>query len=342
MSILDTAVSRTPFGEHDGRSGARLERVVLAGGERLVVKRTNPATDLLHGLTGDLGGREYPLWRAGLLDRLPPDVGHAVIDGWREADETVLVMRDLGDTVLDWDHVLTGPEITRLLTAFVSLHTATAATHPPESQLMRLTDRIGMLAPTRMRALAGRFPLADAVLTGWRYFADMVDADVAAAVGALLDDPTPLASALARRPCAMIHGDLWPVNIALTDGPVVLLDWDLATWAPPAVDLASFLAGAGAANLAVSREAVIDEYRRLCGPTHDEVALALALLGGLTDFGWNKALDAATATDPADRERHRLDLDWWVQQARPVLRSSLSAASVEGLQRLSEGPLQPR
>jgi hypothetical protein len=46
MPILDTAVSRTPFGEHDGRSGGSLERVVLAGGKRLVVKRTALATDL--------------------------------------------------------------------------------------------------------------------------------------------------------------------------------------------------------------------------------------------------------------------------------------------------------
>jgi thiamine kinase-like enzyme len=143
---------------------------------------------------------------------------------------------------------------------------------------------------------------------------------VADAVTALLDDPAPLVQALARRPDALIHGDLWPVNVALTDAQVVLLDWGLAGWAPPALDVTAFLAGAGAANIAVSREDVLDEYRELCGPDHDEDGLRLALLNGLVDFGWNKALDALTALDPAERERHRSDLNWWVQQARHTLR----------------------
>jgi hypothetical protein len=320
MSILDTVVSRTPLGEHDGRSGGSLERVVLASGERLVVKRTSLATDIVRRLTGDTDGREYCLWRAGVLDRLPGGVSHAVLDGWHVADETVLVMRDLGDAVFGWDDVLTKAEITRVLAAVVALHTAT---DPPRELLTPLASRTGMFAPSRMRPFMDASPLPGAVLTGWDCFMDMVDAEVATAVRALLDDPTPLINALARRPCALIHGDLWPVNMAATDSEIVLLDWGLAAWAPPAIDLAYFLAGAGAANIAVSREAVIDEYRALMGPSHDEDGLALALLSGLLDFGWNKALDAVSAADPAERKRHRSDLDWWVRRATAALASSL-------------------
>jgi hypothetical protein len=319
MSILDTAVSRTPLGEHDGRSGGSLERVVLAGGERLVVKRTALATDLTRRLTDDTTGREYALWRAGLLDRLPTGVGHALVDGWRDGDGTVVVMRDLGDAVYGWGDVLTAAEVSRVLAAAVALHGA--GIEPPPGVLATLGQRTGMLAPDRMRPLTGAFPLAGAVLAGWDHFADLVHGEVAVAVRGLLHDPTPLADALARRPCTLIHGDLWPVNLAATDGNVVLLDWNLATWAPPALDIAYLLAGAGAANIAVSREAVLYEYRTLCGPAHDEEALALALLSGLLDFGWNKALDAATAADPAQRERHRADLDWWVRQAAAALRT---------------------
>jgi len=231
-------------------------------------------------------------------------------------------MRDLGDAVFGWDQVLTGAEITRVLTSVVAVHTALAA-DPPADLLAPLADRTAMFAPTRMRPLADTFPLADTVLTGWDHFAERVDPEVAAAIAALLDDPTPLVNALARRPCTMIHGDLWPVNIALTDEQVVPLDWGLAAWAPPALDIGYLLAGAGAANLAIPREAVIDEYRTLCGPAHDEDGLALALLGGLVDFGWNKALDAATAADPAQRQRHQSDLDWWVRQATATLRTGL-------------------
>ena len=158
------------------------------------------------------------------------------------------------------------------------------------------------------------------MLAGWDHFADLVRGEVADGVMALLNDPVPLADALASRPCTLIHGDLWPVNTATTDDAIVLLDWNLATWAPPALDIAYLLAGAGAANIAISREAVLDMYRSLCGPAHDATAMALALLNGLLDFGWNKALDAATATDRAKRQRHRADLDWWVRQAAAALR----------------------
>jgi hypothetical protein len=321
MSILDTAVSRTPLGEHDGRSGASLERVVLPGGTRLVVKRTTLDDDLARRLTGDGDGREYRLWRAGVLDRLPSGVGHAVVDGWRDGDGVVLVMRDLGDAVVGWTDMLSAADVARLLTALVALHRTTAADPPAPTLLTPLDARVGLFTPTRMRPLVDRFPLAKAVLAGWDRFAELVDPEVAVPVAALLDDPAPLVKALARRPRTMIHGDVWPVNVAFTGAQVVLLDWGLAAWAPPALDAVAFLAGAGAANIAISREEVLDRYRELCGPDHDETALELALLSGLVDFGWNKALDAATATDPADRMRHRADLDWWVRQARRTLRA---------------------
>ncbi|MCW6008287.1 aminoglycoside phosphotransferase family protein [Micromonospora sp. CPCC 205371] len=316
MSILDTAVSRTPLGEHDGRSGGALERVVLADGRRLVVKRTTFAADLTRRLTGDAEGREYALWRHGVLDRLGPV--HAVVDGWRDGDETVVVMRDLGSAVVGWDRVLTHAEVSRLLAAAIAVHRADHAA-PPEL-LVPIRTRVSFFAPARVEPLAAEFPLAAAVVEGWTHFAELADTDVAGPVLALLDDPAPLAEALAARHCTLIHGDLWPVNTAFTGDGVVLLDWNLAGWAPPALDLMSLLAGAGAANLAISREEAIEEFRGLCGAAHDEPALRLALLCGLVEYGWNKALDAATDSDPGRRERHRADLDWWISQARAGLR----------------------
>ena len=40
----------------------------------------------------------------------------------------------------------------------------------------------------------------------------------------------------------------------------------------------------------------------------------LALLAGLADLGWNKALDAAEHSDAEMRERARSDLEWWVRR----------------------------
>ena len=104
---LDDVVERVPLVDHEGKSGAFLERVTLPDGRRLVVKRFLPKTDLLMAALGDVVGREYILWSRGILGRLPPEVGHAVVDGWVDGDETVIVMRDLGDSVLTWADRLT-------------------------------------------------------------------------------------------------------------------------------------------------------------------------------------------------------------------------------------------
>jgi hypothetical protein len=68
-SLLDRVVERTPLEGHDGRSGARLDRVTLADGTRLVVKHATASSDLAMRVTDDPVGRELALWRDGVLDR---------------------------------------------------------------------------------------------------------------------------------------------------------------------------------------------------------------------------------------------------------------------------------
>ncbi|MDP1805837.1 MAG: hypothetical protein Q8K72_11760, partial [Acidimicrobiales bacterium] len=94
-ALLDGVVERVPLDGHDGRSGARLERVRLDDGTRLVVKRTSPSVDLAMRMTGSTVSREHRLWQSGVLNRLPQGVGNALVDTWQDGDETVVVMRDL-------------------------------------------------------------------------------------------------------------------------------------------------------------------------------------------------------------------------------------------------------
>ncbi|MGH9222406.1 MAG: phosphotransferase [Acidimicrobiales bacterium] len=320
-SLLDRVGEREPLDGHDGRSGARLERVVLADGTRLVVKRTSPDVDLAMRLTGLDESREYRLWQAGVLDRLPAGLGHALVGAWREGDETVLVMRDLGGAVVGWDRRISREECRRLLAAAESLH-RTYADHRPDG-LVPLCDRVSLFAPARMAGeVASGNPLPAAVLRGWERFAELVDDEVAGAAFGVLDRPERLAGPLASRPSTLIHGDLWLVNVALDAEQVTLLDWDLATWAPPALDLAVFLHG-NASQVDAIRDEIVDDFRRLWGDEHDEVALRLALFAGLVDLGWNKALDAAEHEDAAVRLREQADLDWWVAQARQTLELGL-------------------
>jgi Phosphotransferase enzyme family len=314
--LLDRIVARAPFDGHDGRSGARLDRAVLDDGTRVVVKTAAPGADVAGLVTGD-PGREVWLWRSAVLDRLPAGVGHSIVDAWQDEDGTVVVvMRDLGDAVVGWRGPVSRQTCRRLLAAAATVHRRFAGEHLP--RLCPLERRLTALSPALAALDGGGNPLPGLVVRGWELFAEIAPSDVAAAVFAVFEQPGPLASALRRGGTTLLHGDLWLVNVALTPAEVVLLDWGLATAGPPAVELASFLAG-NASSVHATREQVIDDFRRLEGDLHDEDTLRLALFGGLVELGWNKALDIATSPDPALRARERADLDWWVAQARRAL-----------------------
>jgi hypothetical protein len=70
-----------------------------------VVKRTCRRTDLTMRLSGDETGRELHLWESGVLQQLPAGVGHAIVGGWHDGDDVVVVMRDLADDLLRWPGV---------------------------------------------------------------------------------------------------------------------------------------------------------------------------------------------------------------------------------------------
>ncbi|MGH3336728.1 MAG: hypothetical protein ACRDOZ_12970 [Nocardioides sp.] len=317
--LLHQAVDRSVLTGHEGRSGAGLEHVRLADGTEYIVKRVTPASDLTLALTGGTVAREYLLWRSGALDRLPPGVGHAVVDGWVEGDTTVIVMHDLGDKVLTWRSCLSTDETDWVLGRVAAMHRRFLGSPPRE--VVPLDRVLTIFAPERIRGLADEGnELAGLACRGWDIFAQTVPADVAGPVLVLLEDPTPLVSALSTGPVTLAHGDLSTVNMARDDGSLVLLDWALATAAPGALDIAWLLAGCSSV-LEPSREHVLATYAGLAGPAYDVRSLRLALLAGLLWLGWNKALDAAEHPDPAKRDRERRDLDWWVREARETLES---------------------
>jgi len=293
---LDDVVERVSLTDHEGKSGAELERVTLAGGRRLIVKRFSPATDLLMALMGDKVGREYVVWSRGILDLLPPEVGHAVVDGWVDGDETVIVMRDLGDSVLTWNDRLSRDQCRSIMAAVAALHRAFLGVAPKD--LTPVADFLTMFAPDRLAPFADSSnPLAAIAIRGWDIFSETAPRDVSEPVLALLADPQPLADALARRPTTLVHGDLATVNMAIRDGQLTLLDWAVLAAAPGAMDIARFVAGCSSV-VDATREQIIADYAEAAGPAYDESAMQLSLLGAFCWLGWNKALDAAEHRTP--------------------------------------------
>lgn len=320
-SYLQDAVARVPLAGHVGKSGALLERVLLADGRRFVVKRLDPSRDLIMALSEDRTCRELDVWRSGLLDRLPEGVTHAVVDGWRGPEVAVLVMRDLGDSVLTWDDRLNRARWRFVVERVAAMHRAFLA-DPPDG-LTPLRTSLGMFSPARMRPhCTGDNPLPPLVLRGWEIFGETVPVDVSGPALVLLDEVGPLERALRDRPATLVHGDLATVNMALDETRLTLLDWSLPVTGPGALDLARFVAGC-ASVVDDSREQMLEDYRVAAGEAYDGPAMDLALLAGLLWLGWNKALDAAEHPDPVVRARETDDLHWWVDRSRHTLEAGL-------------------
>ena len=320
--LLHDAVRSVVMTGHEGRSGAGLERVWLADGRALVVKRVTQESDLTLAVTGGNVAREVLLWSSGLFDRLPSGVTHALLDAWVEEDGTsVIVMRDLGPAVLTWQDHLSVAATHRVIERIASVHLAFL--DQPPTALVPLPRVLDLFSPKRIapHAAAGN-ELCALALRGWEVFAETTPFDVAGPVMALHADVTRLADALSEGPLTLCHGDLATVNMAFEQDDLVLLDWAMPTAAPGALDIARFIAGCSSV-LEPSREEVVAAYARAAGPAYDERSMRLALLAGLVWLGWNKALDAAENPDQAVRERERQDLDWWVREARTTLQSGV-------------------
>lgn len=317
---LVESAERHPVADSDGKSGATLERAVLADGRSVVVKRFDPGTDLVMRITGDERGREVAMWESGIFDRLPAGVGHAVIGGWFDDDGLgVLVMRDLGDAVLTWQSRVTPDHCRAMLRSVASLHRAFHE-QPPDG-LTPLDAVVGIFEPARIRPYEHE-ELAGYALRGWEIWADLVTDDVGEQVLALAQDATPLSRALRKHPLTMIHGDLATVNMAFEADHLTLIDWGIATAAPGAVDIGRFLAGC-AHVLDVDPDAFVAMYREEAADLFDEQATRLGLLSGLVWLGWNKVLDIAEHPDEAVREREKAALPWWLDRAREALMTDM-------------------
>jgi hypothetical protein len=317
-SMLAGAIRREPLAAGDGRSGSLLERVTLAGGEVVVVKHARAASDWIMRATHDDGGRVATLWSSGLLRRVPAVIEHAILAVERDGDGWLVVMRDVSAALLPEAARLSRASGRRVLAAAAALHMA-FLDEPPVA-LCSLADRYGFLSPaTARREAGGPDQVPKLIARGWERLPELLPPDVAEAVLAIAERPEPFAAELARCPATLVHGDLKLGNVGFLGDRVVLLDWGTQTgWAPSAVDAAWYLA-VNASRIDATREQVLDDFRAAEGERHDEDALRLALLGGLVQLGWDKALHATEHPDPAVRDRERADLVWWTARARDAL-----------------------
>lgn len=310
MSCLEHVLERRPFEAEWGRTGARFEKGRLADGTPVVIKHVSP-DDWVVRASGGVSFI-FNLWEAGAFDRVPAVIDHTMLAAEPEGEGWVVVMRDASDAVLAEGRVLSRDESRRVLAAAHALHREFWDEDPPAMPVRR---RFEVMTPKEAARHGTDQSVTPLIVRGWELFPDVAPPDVCDAVSRLLDDPTPLTVELEARPSTLIHGDLRLHNIGLTSDRVVMLDWEIAGIAPPAVEIGWYLI-ISATRIDATREQILDDYREVAGDRFDPYALELGLIGALMWLGWNKALDILEHPDPAIRAQERADLDWWISRVR--------------------------
>jgi hypothetical protein len=310
--VLERVVRREPL-DSQGKSGAALERGWLDDGSIVVIKHADAEQDWIMQATGD-DGRIAALWEDGIFERLPSSIDHAMLDVRRAPGGAVVVMKDVSAQLFS-DTVSLGSNHRRVLRAATDLHRSFDG--QPVRHVCPLSAYYTSLSPAVCERFATDHDVPRLAIEGWHRFHDIVDDDVASAIGAVHADPGPLVDALSARPSTLVHGDLKLANLGVDGERAVLLDWGtLTTWAPPAVDFAWYLA-INAAAIGRDHQDLLDDVRA-AEEDPDEIALRLALVGGLAQLGWEKAL-GATSDDPQTRQRERAGLTWWTAEVRKAL-----------------------
>ncbi len=314
--LIEAAVIRSVIGEGKGYSGAKLEKLVLADGSAVVVKRIEPEFDLAMRLTND-SGRAALLFASGVLERLPSSIDHAVIAVEQTDQGWLIAMRDVSPSLIADGRMLTREENRLILGAMCEMHRLFAGEVIPG--LCSIADNINLIAPATMAAIRDDpSPMSAMVERGWKLFPGVVPADIASAILSVQERPSGLAERLEACGTTLVHGDLFIENVGLYGERVVMLDWGMATAGPGALDLASYLAWTGA-RVSATLDEIVDDYRAVCGEFYDEEALHLAFIFGLAQCGWSKALFSTEEGDEAARPAIRRELEWWIARVRQAL-----------------------
>jgi hypothetical protein len=316
--LIAGATERTPMTEGAGKSGARLERVVIAG-QPYVLKHLDLAQDWTMRASGCLRGAPLLAWERGLLARLPACFNQPIVgvaqedgDGRPPSGGCALLMRDVSPWLVPaTNEPISLDQHLRFLRHMAVLHAAFWACGS-ECEVVPVMHRYLELSPwlAHAEAAVGSAHLVPRLVgEGWLRLAEVAPA-AAAVVTPLARDPGPLVEALEGTPQTFVHGN-WKLDNLGTDddGRTVVLDWEQPGRGAPLSDLAWYLA-INCRRLPQGKQDAIAAYRRaleehgISTEAWWDRQLALCLLGALVQFGWEKALGG-----------YDEELAWWETQA---------------------------
>lgn len=322
-----SGVAEEPF-PNDGWSGASMTLLRRRDGVRFVLKRDSPARDWIAAATSD-GPLLREAWFAARRLDLPepiraPYLGVAA-DPAGDTGGVAMLMPDLSGVLFDWDAPISTEQLDRVLEGLARLHAGPwdHAVEPAGGPWCPVRERVTLICrPALERPGPARDAVGERILPGWDAFDRLAPAGARDLVASLGADPDPLLRALDRLPRTLLHGDLKLANVGLSpDGAIDLVDWQMVTVAPVAVELGWFLVSNVAALPLHPDDVVARYYAKAAahgadGPLGDWPAqVDAAILVGLLLRGWRKGLDAqAKVTLPTGRSAVE-DLAWWSRRA---------------------------
>jgi hypothetical protein len=339
-------VAEEPF-PTDGWSGATFSLLRRSEQERFVLKRDSLAADWIARATRDDALREAMVvaavtssgWSHPPLSGpiVFPYLGSAADDGG-----SAILMPDLSTELIAWERPaheapLDVSVADRVLDAVARLHTLgwwVPRTGQDELPWCHLPERLTLLTRRSAEGYAvDGNPVGERFLAGWDAFDCLAPAAARELVATLAEDPLPLLEALSRLPSIGLHGDLKLANVAVWEGSVGFIDWQLVTFAPVAVEL-GWLLVSNSAVLPFEPQDALRRYRESLrwhvgrwgvGSFHPgnledvvgdwESQLDLAMIVGLLLRGWRKGLDAEAGTTLASGVSATDDLAWWCARA---------------------------
>lgn len=308
--LIAGASRRVAVNPGDARSGSTFEEVEI-GGDRYFLKQVGWHTDWIMRVTGDRDVRTFRIWEAGLMDRAPACIDHAVVGMAVEGDgdDAVLavLMRDVGPWLVPEGDTVIPVNQHRSFVDHLAELSSTFWNWRDDLGLCSMAERLRFFAPDNIATELERPDVSPTLLAardGWQALAER-SPELFRLAASIHVEPGPLTRAMAETPATFLQGDWKMGNLgSYPDGRTILIDWAYPGSGPACWDLAWYLA-LNRARLPESKEATMAAFRAALeqrGIATDEWfdrQLALCLCGMMATFGWEKALGSED------------ELRWW-------------------------------
>jgi hypothetical protein len=313
-ALLHGASERVAVHSTDGKSGASFEKLIIEG-RPCFLKVVSVKGDWIMRVTGNTQW-EFQVWRAGLYQRVPTIIDHAIIgmalEDFDGVPRMAMLMHDRSaDLVPPGDEKISASQHAVFIRHLALMHAANIGWQD-DLGLYPLWRRPLFFAPATIAPELTRNDLPLTLQVAERGWALLPERDPALfeIISSVHRDPTTLAGLLTETPQTFIAGDWKLGNLgSRPTGETVVLDWAYPGEAPPAWELAWYLA-LNRARIPESKSDTIARYRQALeaagvatGSWWDR-QLDLCLLAMAATMGWEKAVGDSD------------ELAWWSERAQ--------------------------